>query len=351
MKHHTQPFLQLKVLKREELLPGAVQLWLETVDGSTLLYEAGQFLTFIFYTQEKTEIRRSYSICTSPLQDEPLSILVKNVPNGEISRKLVGHTQAGSLLLALPPTGMFVLPATTTPTQRICFLAAGSGIVPIFSMLKTLLLRGTISPILLIYSNRNAANTLFYAELQKLSIQYNKHFKIEYLFSESAIIQKSRLTLEALDQLAKHHELYDHPENLFYLCGPNDYMRMVTMQLRVGGIDPQQIKREVFVIKKQVDHTVEAPDKRSYEVEAAIHHKHYRFLVSYPETILEAARKNHIPLPYSCETGQCGTCAAVCKEGAVWMSYNEVIGQNDLDKGVVLTCTGHPVHGAVKLEF
>jgi ring-1,2-phenylacetyl-CoA epoxidase subunit PaaE len=140
------------------------------------------------------------------------------------------------------------------------------------------------------------------------------------------------------------------PETLFYLCGPFDYMRMATIQLLNEGVPVSNIHKENFSTFK-TEIKAEPPDKKKHAVEILFDKHSYLLETQYPQTILAAAKKKGIPIPYSCEAGKCGTCAAICLEGKVWMSYNEVLMDDEIGKGRVLTCVGYPIGGDVKLQF
>jgi ring-1,2-phenylacetyl-CoA epoxidase subunit PaaE len=136
---------------------------------------------------------------------------------------------------------------------------------------------------------------------------------------------------------------------LFYTCGPEAYMRMCTYVLQQEGVKPEQIRKENFVI--QGKHIIKPlpPDKDTRRVELNYGGEKFELFVEYPDTILRAARKKGISLPYSCEVGRCGNCVAKCLEGKVWHSYNEVLTEKDLQQGMILTCVAHPVGGDVKI--
>lgn len=134
----------------------------------TITYKAGQFITFIFKGRNGRQVRRSYSISSSPDLNEPLTVTVKRIPNGEFSRMLIDRTREGDILETIGASGFFVLPENTAGLKRIVFMAAGSGITPVFSLIKTILHHHPSLHILLIYSNRSPKNTIFYSQLVDL---------------------------------------------------------------------------------------------------------------------------------------------------------------------------------------
>ncbi len=196
-------------------------------------YLAGQFLTLIF-TFEQREVRRSYSFSSAPGVDDLPAITVKRVPNGEISRYIHRYWKVGSIVHALPAAGRFL--HETQNTQRDIFLfGAGSGITPLFSLLKSTLATETGTHVHLFYSNRSIATTIFYKELLQWQKQYPERFHLRFFFSDSQLLSTARLGKLLLQQLVPERLVFDMPNALFYLCGPRDYMQMATIGIQSLG--------------------------------------------------------------------------------------------------------------------
>src|SRR5690242_1300826 len=159
---------------------------LSTNDNSRLKYTAGQFLTLVFPKSDGKEDRRSYSFSTAPETDPTPAITVKWVTNGEYSRKLIDYIKKGDELLTIGSSGYFTLPEGLKKFSKIFFLAAGSGITPVFSLIKSLLSKAGGPPIVLIYSNRSEDSTIFRKALTDLRNKYPQRFRIEFLYSDSA---------------------------------------------------------------------------------------------------------------------------------------------------------------------
>jgi ring-1,2-phenylacetyl-CoA epoxidase subunit PaaE len=312
-------------------------------------YNAGQYLTFVFESNGH-EIRRSYSLASSPVLNEPLAITVKRVQNGEVSRPLFDHAKEGDVLMTTGAGGFFVLPDQLSKDQQLFFLAAGSGIVPVYSLIKTALYTHPGVPVVLIYSNRSGEDTIWYEELKALQEKFKENFRIEFLFSMSADLLRARLNQSLLQILVGQHAIAQTANILFYLCGPFAYMRMIEIELQTMGFPISQIRKEQFATVRPVFRP-QPPDTDPHTVEIRIGNELHRITVQYPLTILEAAKRKGIILPYSCEAGKCGSCAATCLQGKVWMMYNEVLLDDDLQKGLVLTCSGFPVGGNIVLKF
>jgi ring-1,2-phenylacetyl-CoA epoxidase subunit PaaE len=127
-------------------------------------------------------------------------------------------------------------------------------------------------------------------------------------------------------------------------------MRTITITLLIAGVNRANIRKEEFVITQPLIQ-LEPPDTKRREISVIFNEKWYRFTSQYPQTILQSAKLAGIELPYSCEAGKCGTCAAVCMQGNVWMKYNEVLTDEDLQSRKILTCTGYAVFGDAELDF
>lgn len=318
--------------------------------NTELKYEAGQFITFLFKNRNNEEERRSYSISSSSALNEPLTVTVKKVVNGSYSRKLVDTVRVGDILNGLSPTGFFTLPVTVTTTIQFLFFAAGSGITPVYAQIKTLLVLYPAAKIVLVYSNRSESDTLFFKQLQLLAKKYPDQLAIRFLFSDAKHYSDARLSASMVEAIVRKHFADSYAQLMVYLCGPFQYMLMITLVLRGIGIADGQIKKEQFTIHKP-DTKQKPADTNPHIVHATIGESVYSWKVQYPETILQAAKKEHIKLPYSCESGQCGACAAICTKGKVWMYRNDVLMDDQINAGWILTCTGYPTSGDVEIRY
>lgn len=313
-------------------------------------YKAGQYLTLVRF-QNGTEIRRSYSITSAPVLHEPLSIGVKRVPNGIFSRYLIDDAKPGDELLTTGSGGFFVLPDEIRNYQQLFFLAAGSGITPIFSLLKTALYAFPHLSVVLVYSNASMNKTAFRMPLHELEQAFSGRLHIEWLFSNVADLSRARLHRDLLLQLLYQSGVPDREKILFYTCGPESYMRMCIYTLQEHGIHADQLKKELFNTTVASKRDAVPPDTQRHIAHIRFAHQSYQVDVSYPDSILRAAKKQGISLPYSCEAGRCGNCVAKCERGKVWHSYNEVLTEKELQQGLVLTCVGHPVGGDIELTI
>lgn len=335
---------QLQIIKITTETKDTKTFVLQQINGVAITYKPGQFITLVFKTAFG-EKRRSYSF--SSALNEPASITVKKVDNGEFSRLLLDSTKEGDILFTSGVSGFFQLPENLHDTEQFFFLAAGSGITPCFSLIKTILAT-TEKKIVLIYSNRQKADAIFYNQLQALQQQHPNQFQIKFLFSTNPDVYNSRLSNWLLQQLLKEYLVVDKTKALFYLCGPFDYMQMITITLLNEGVALQNIRKEIFnslprIIKPQ------PPDKDAHTVTINFQNNIYQLPVQYPDTILAAAKAAHIEIPFSCEAGRCGSCVATCVKGKVWMAYNEVLMDDEIARGRILCCQAYPVEGDVEI--
>jgi len=317
-------------------------------DNNELQYKAGQFLTLVFQTPYGQK-RRSYSFSSSPDLHEQPCITVKKVDNGEFSRQLLTNIKAGDVLYTSGVGGFFTLPDNIDHIHAFCFLAAGSGITPCYSLIKTLLAT-THKKVVLIFSNKNEEDAIFLSSIQQLEKEYGTRFSVEYLFSNRYDVQHSRLGIFLLQQLLKKYFSGIERQTMFYMCGPHDYMLTITITLLSEGIPAANLKKEIFNSLPRLEKP-RPPDLSAHRVTIHINNTEQEVLVQYPHSILASAKQKNMQLPYSCEAGRCGSCAATCTNGKVWMAYNEVLTDDEIAKGRVLTCQAFPVDGDATIVF
>ncbi|RYG17534.1 MAG: ferredoxin--NADP reductase [Chitinophagaceae bacterium] len=331
-----------------------ITLQLKPIGEAYPKYLAGQFISLVFEGKHK-EIRRSYSFNSSPDVDEQIAITVKRVENGEISRLLHHKTAEGDVLAALEPQGLFSYLPEENLERDVFLFAAGVGITPLISIMKTALVRETKSKITLVYSNRSLEDTLFYKELNEWQSKYPERLKIIYVFSNSKNLMTARLNKFYIEKLLKEHLVFDRENALFYSCGPIIYMDLCRITLLGMGFDIKQIKRETFVLPEdevdEDDSSEKVVDKNTYSVILNFEGKTYNLDIPWPKRILDVALEHKIKLPYSCRGGVCSTCVANCTKGKVRMDYNEVLTDDEIERGRVLVCTGRPTENGTTIEW
>lgn len=344
----TDDFLSLRVVRIHTETPDAKSYFLEPTNGRPVPYQAGQFLTLLL-VHNGHEVRRSYSLSSAP--GEILRLTIKRVQNGEISRYLLQTLQVGDVLTSLYPAGRFTL--DNTITGNLILLGAGSGITPLFSLIKHVLWTEPGRQITLLYSNSSEQNIIFRDELDELHRQLPEQFRLVYLLRDPPGNWqglRGRLNNVLLERLLPDLVGTSNREALqFYVCGPGDYMRMVQFTILFGGFRPEQIRRENFVVTPVV---LTPPPALAQDRTMLLSFRRREIDIRVPayKTILQAALDAGVTLPYSCRGGRCSTCMARCRSGRVYMTINDVLTERDLRNGWVLTCTGYPETDGVVIE-
>jgi len=315
-------------------------------------YKAGQFLTLVFFFGAR-EVRRSYSFSSSPQADEAPAITVKRVDNGEVSRFLHHRSKVGDVLDVLGPQGLFFYEPRPESERTVFLFAAGVGVTPLYSILKTALVSEKRSKVVLAYSNGSPERTLFYQELRQWQARYPERLAIVWIFSNSKDLMRARLNREYLLRIVREH-LPEHKNAVFYTCGPVFYMDLVRFTLLGMGIPESDIRRETFYFAEAEDDEEEREEKpvdtTSYTVRLRFRGQAHDLPVPYDKTVLDVALEHKIKLPYSCRSGMCSTCASLCVSGAVRMDYNEVLTDREVAEGRCLICVSHPVVEGTEIE-
>ncbi len=338
---------KLKVSRIIEESKDAKTFVLEPLNGWEPDYKPGQFLTLLFHTGYG-EKRRSYSMSSSPATDRELAITVKKLDNGEFSRHLLRTVKPGDILESTGIAGQFILPENDPLIRQFFFIAAGSGITPCFSLIKTLL-HSSDHHVTLIYSNKSKEDTIFYEQLKELEEHYKDKFTIKFLFSNESGIYNTRLSSWLLDQFIDQYLRVTRNEAMFYVCGPFDYMLTVQITLLSRFPASHVMKENYSSLPRKVKEL--PPDTEAHQVMISIGGQTFSVSAQYPDSILEAAINQGIQLPYSCKAGRCASCVATCSKGNVWMAYNEVLTDDEVAKGRILVCQSFPIGGDVEITY
>mgnify|MGYP002777661101 CR=1 FL=1 len=347
-----EELLHLRVTEIITETPDARTLVLTPLNVPHVDYRAGQFLTFIFQHGTPHEVRRSYSMSSTPGLDAALRVTVRRVDNGEISRYLVDHLRVGDTLVSLPPAGRFTLDTAPENQRDIVLIGAGSGITPLYALLNQALRNEPLSHIALLYSNASERRIIFRDTLSAIQRANPERFQMVHLLSRPSGDwegRRGRLNNVLLETLLPDLLRHDRSQALFYVCGPADYMRMVQYTLVFLGIKPEQIRKENFVIGPVIQ-TPPPGSSQDYRIALTFRGAHYELTVPAYTSILQTALDNGLSLPYSCRGGRCSTCMARRTSGEVQMTINDVLTERDLAEGWVLTCTGYPASEGVRIE-
>ncbi|WP_343669171.1 iron-sulfur cluster-binding domain-containing protein [Chitinophaga sp.] len=322
----------------------------QPVNGEPVVYEAGQFLTFLIELHG-VEYRRSYSFSSAPGIDPAPAVTIRRKENGEISRHIHDHWKVGDIITTLQPSGRFTLDEIPGSPFDVFLFGAGSGITPLFSLLKYILHYHTQAHIKLVYSSPTQEQTIFHQQLQSLQEQYAEQLHIIYLFSAEGIVR--RLSNGLLEPLVKEQLKYNSSLAQFFVCGPPEYMRMALLTLTFMGYSKQQLHKENFIVDTapQLARIGTPTDSTLKTVLIKKGGESYELKLPGNKNILSEALAQGITLPYSCKGGVCGSCTARCTQGTIWMALNEVLTEKEMAQGYLLTCTGYAVSETVIIEI
>lgn len=311
---------------------------------------AGQYVT-IRITLEGKEIRRSYSLCSSPENTE-FRIAIKEVKNGVFSNYATAKLKVGDVLEVSPPEGKFILQTATNHQKNYVAFAAGSGITPVISMIKSVLLKETHSTFVLVYGNKSAEETIFKDEIDALKIRYSDRFFVQYIFSKKIIDNAilGRIDKSVVNLIVKN-KFKNTAFDDFYLCGPEEMIDTVTATLKENGTPLSKIHFELFTS----NYTSGAITSKNLEgnttITVLLDDEETTFEMSKKKLILTAALDEGLDAPYSCQGGICSSCIARVTEGSVVMDKNSILSEDEVNEGLILTCQAHPTTDKITINF
>lgn len=318
-------------------------------------FRAGQNITLKLPVNGE-ELRRSYSICSSPFDNE-LRIAVKHLEEGKFSTHAKRHLKIGDRIDVLPPTGGFSIEPDPLRKANYVAFAAGSGITPVISMIKTILTKEPLSSFTLIYGNRSRTDIIFREELEALKNRYMDRLAVHHILSREktdAPVQSGRIDEEKCEIIARHIvqlNLIDH----FFICGPEKMIFVVRDWLMKKGIAKEKIHFELFTVpgeKRLAKKSIEIVAPQSANVKLKLDGIWTSFAVPYNRSsILDTALSQGADLPYACKGGVCATCRAKLLLGKVEMDTNYALEQEELDAGYILTCQSHPRSSDLEIDF
>ncbi|WP_201606625.1 1,2-phenylacetyl-CoA epoxidase subunit PaaE [Psychrobacter immobilis] len=320
--------------------------------AETFEYQPGQHLT-IRHMTDKGEIRRCYSICSDVQED--MSIAIKKIDQGQFSTWANEHLKVGQTLEVMPPQGVFFQKAAKAGGQNYLSFAAGSGITPILSIVKTVLSTQPDANFTLVYGNRSWQQTMFSEQIMDLKDRFRTRLQLVNIFSRElseSDLFNGRIDADKLQQLFDAQLISADVDHCF-ACGPEEMMEAVETVLPKLGIDRKNIHTERFHTGTVNKPTAQQIEKRSEErVNIILDGRELIIEVSkQDDSILEAALNAGADLPYACKGGVCATCKCKVIDGEVNMAVNYSLEQEELDKGYVLSCQSLPVSPNVRLSF
>ncbi|MDY7578120.1 1,2-phenylacetyl-CoA epoxidase subunit PaaE [Herbaspirillum sp. RTI4] len=321
----------------------------------TYHYQQGQHLT-LRATINGEDLRRSYSIC-SAVQDRQLRVAIKRTPGGVFSTWANDTLKAGDSIDVMPPSGTFNLPLASENEKHYLAFAAGSGITPIMSIIKTTLLSEPKSRFTLVYGNRASSSVIFKEELTDLKDTWMERLNLVYVMSreqQDIELFNGRIDKNKCDQLLQSWvEIADI--DAAFLCGPEDMIQAVSASLQAHGMEKSHIKVELFAAGNHAPRAASVRPvvgKQECEVTVVIDGYHTVFTMEKEkESLLDAALKQGIDMRYSCKGGVCATCRCKVVDGKVDMDLNYALEDYEIARGFVLSCQSFPVTDTLRVDF
>jgi ring-1,2-phenylacetyl-CoA epoxidase subunit PaaE len=341
--------LVIKEIKRETAAAVSILFNVPEEFKSHYTFVAGQYVN-LRLTLDGQEIRRAYSICTSPTSGE-LRIAVKAVKNGNFSQFANTKLKVGDVIEVGEPEGKFTFEPQTDKQKNYAAFVAGSGITPAISILKSVLKSEPQSSFVLVYGNKSPEETIFYQELHDLQLKYTGRLFVHYVYSQTKAdgalfgrIDKSVVKF-VLDE--KHSALEFAK---FYLCGPEEMINTVSKVLKEHNIKDSAIKFELFS-SSIVENTAAGAHEGHTKVTIVVDDEETTFEMSQKQTILDAALKQGVDAPYSCQGGICSSCLARVKSGTAEMKKNSILSDDEIEEGLILTCQAHPTSAEIVVDY
>lgn len=340
--------LTIQEVRRET--PDAVSINFE-VPGSLkneFQFTPGQYLT-LKTTLGGKEVRRAYSICSSPGSGE-LRVAVKKVPDGSFSTYANGQLKAGDSLEVYIPEGRFLL----HPEEGKSYLAfaAGSGITPVLSMIKTVLGSTQKSKFVLAYGNKTPEGTIFLEELKNLQSQYPDRLFIQWIYSRAQGPDSlfGRIETSTVNLMVKN-KFKDTNFVGYYLCGPEEMIHVVKDALLKNEAPKEDIHFELFTTSESEITPPAALAKGKTQLTVHLDGETHTLEIRQNHSVLESVLEAGIDAPFSCQGGVCSTCIARVKEGNAVMVKNTILTDGEIAEGLTLTCQARPTSDTLSIDY
>lgn len=342
-------FHSLQVIDVRRETPKSVSVAFAVPDNlkSDYQFVAGQYIN-IKYIHENEELRRSYSVCSSPNSEE-LRIVVKEIENGIFSRYANTQLKVGDVLEVGTPEGRFVFEPNATNERNILAIAAGSGITPVISIMQSVLENEPKSKAVLIYGNRNVEETIFYQQILALQEKYPNNFYPYFTFTRAQAdgAHFGRIDKPLINFVTKNKHK-DHVFDAFYVCGPEDLIHKASDILSENGVEKDRVKFELFT---PMDNQVEVQTEGQAELTVTVDGVTTTFPIDKKADILSSALKQGIDAPYSCQGGICSSCMCRVIEGGVEMISNHILTDEEIEDGLILSCQSYAITDKIVIDY
>jgi ring-1,2-phenylacetyl-CoA epoxidase subunit PaaE len=360
-------FHQLTVCDVKRETPDAVSVSFEVPENlkADFAYTQGQYLTLKF-TLKGQEARRAYSMCSSPLE-EHLTVTVKRVKKGLVSNHINDNLKVGQQVEVMPPDGRFYTDLDEDHKKTYYFFGAGSGITPLFSIIKTILEKEPMSTIYLLYGNRNEDSIIFKEQLDQLQSRYAGQIFVTHTLSQpkrekskglGGLFSKGKITWEGavgrIDRKLVKKYLEENTQKgksaEYMICGPGAMILEVEAALENLGIDKKLIHAEHFT-NDGGGGNVDTSKLEGGQVTVHLNGQKLEITVPAGKTVLDVLIDLKHDPPYSCTSGACSTCMAKVLNGSVKMDACYALDDDEVAEGFVLTCQTHPTSDNVEITF
>lgn len=341
--------LTIKDIRRET--PNAVSIAFEIPENLKNEYKfiAGQYIN-IKSVYNGEEYRKAYSICSSPNSDE-LRVAIKAVKNGGFSVFANEKLAIGDTIEVGIPEGKFIFEPKTDRQRNYAAFAAGSGITPVLSIIHSVLENEPESTFVLVYGNKTPEDTIFHQYLHDLQQKYVGRLFIQMVYSQARAEDSlfGRIERSTVNFVLKNK----HKEkefSKFYLCGPEEMIKTVSEVLKENNVPEKSIKFELFttpVEENKIDESLEGQTK----ITVLVDDEETTFVMSQKMTILDAALKEGVDAPYSCQGGICSSCMARITGGTAEMRKNAILTDGEIAEGLILTCQAHPTSPEIHVDY
>ena len=311
-------------------------------------FSAGQYITIKMDTEDG-ELRRAYSLCSAPGADD-FKVTVKEVEGGTFSVIANNKLTAGDVLDVHPPEGKFIFTPGNEAKDYAAF-AAGSGITPVLSIIKTVLNQEPKSRFVLTYGNKSIDDTIFFKELLDLQSSFPNRLFVEFIYSRTREenAQFGRIETSTVNYIVKN-KFKDNSFETFYLCGPEEMINHVSGVLKDNGVKEEQIKFELFTTTSE-EKEIQGDTDGKTSVTITVDDEEHTFSMDRTDVVLDVALEKDIDVPYSCQGGICSSCMARITEGKAEMSKNQILTDEEIEEGFILTCQAHPTTPTLKVDF
>ena len=319
---------------------------------SKYIFLPGQYLTLeLLINNEK--IRRDYSISSTPSSGN-LTVTIKKVKNGIFSNYANDSLRKGSLINVSLPRGRFVYDSISNSPKIIFAFAAGSGITPIISIIKTALENSPKTSCRLIYGNKSPKTTIFLNDLKNLKQVYKNRFDLQFVYSQvqDKNSLNGRIDAEKTAHFLQNFSSEQKSLSNYYLCGPEKMIFNVKNELLKNNIKEEKILFELFSSTSSLETKDNLNSNNSFcEATIQFEDSTEKIKILKDQTILDAALAKDIEVPYSCKGGVCSSCICRIKEGGAQMRQNSVLTDKEVDEGLVLSCQAVPTTANLIVDF